>query len=86
MSNRGRHKNILGKLVKSVKYKNHVCKYVSFYRKDKLTGKDTVIYESYVDFANTSRDNIKDWFNRLKNIHNYTKIVIHGTPKFTFIL
>lgn len=86
MSNRGRHKNPLGKLVKYIKSNKHICRSVYFYRKDKLTEKDTMIYEAYIDFTNISKEQLQIWFNRLKNVHNYTKIIIRGTPEFTFIL
>lgn len=86
MSNRGRHKNSLGKLVRYIKSNKHVCKSVYFYKKDKLTGRDTIIYESYIDFTNISKKQLQIWFNELKNVHNYTKIIIRGTPEFTFIL
>ena len=86
MSNRGRHKNPLGKLVRYIKSNKYVSRSVYFHRKDKLTGRDTIIRESYVNFANVSKEQLQIWFNRLKNIDNYTKIIIRGTPEFTFIL
>ena len=86
MSNRGRHKNPLGKLVRYIKSNKHVCRSVYFYKKDKLTGRNTMTRESYIDFTNISKELLQSWFNQLKNVHNYTKIIIRGTPKFTFIL
>lgn len=86
MSNRGRHKNPLRKLIRYIKSNKHVCRSVYFYKKDKLTERDTITRKSYIDFTDISKEQLQIWFNELKNVHNYTKIIIRGTPEFTFIL